>query len=176
VSETKANERKVVERNVAIALGIVCIILIAGLGGLVVFYTSLVGDRDSTVSSLKSQNANLKDQVGTLRNVTNLKVMNVIADNQTITGDQNGEYYWHFDATCSGYVSVMVHDSTDNPTNVLVAYTNFGDEYLVQKGISTNGTAAFPIMASTVDWCTVGVSIHFSTHYSSATVTVTYYY
>jgi hypothetical protein len=173
---SKMSEKKKVDRNIAITLGIVCIILIAGMGGLTAFYTSIVSDRDNTVSSLESQIANLEDQVGNLRNIVDLKVMRVIADNQTITGDQNGEFYWHFDASCSGYVSVTIYDSTDNPTSVTVAYTNFGDEYLVQKGVSTNGTAAFPIMASMVKWCTVGVSIHFSIHYSSATVTVIYCY
>jgi hypothetical protein len=170
------SEKKMAGRNVAITLGIVCIILIAGLGGLTAFYTSIVGDRDNTVSSLKSQIANLENQVGNLSNIVDLKVTRVIADNQTITGDQNGEFYWHFDASCSGYVSVTIYDSTDNPTSVTVAYTNFGDEYLVQKGISTNGTAAFPIMASMVKWCTVGVGIHFLTYHNSATVTVMYYY
>jgi len=174
------SEKKMVRRSVAITLGIVCIILIAGLGGLTAHYTSIVGERDNSVSSLKSQISDLEDQVGNLSDMVDLKLTNVIADNQTITGDQNGEFYWHFNAICSGYVSVTIYDSTDNPTDVLVAYTNIkiGDfsEYMVHKEVPTNKTAEFPIMASRVNWTTVGVSIHSSTPYNSARVTVIYYY
>ena len=51
MSETKPSEMKskrVVGRSVAIALGIACIILIAGVGGVMAYYTMQVNSKDST--------------------------------------------------------------------------------------------------------------------------------
>ncbi len=42
------SEKKVVRRSVAIALGIACIILIAGIGGAVAYYTRIINDKNST--------------------------------------------------------------------------------------------------------------------------------
>ena len=44
-------EKKVVGRNVLIALGIICIILIAGLGGAMAYYTRIINDKNTTYDS-----------------------------------------------------------------------------------------------------------------------------
>lgn len=70
------SEKKTVRRSVAIALGIVCIIFVAGIGGVMAYYTMQINNKDSAhndylathshansdYSSLSTQNANLQNQ------------------------------------------------------------------------------------------------------------------
>ena len=58
----KTSQKKVVGRTVAIALGMVCIVLVAGLVGAIAVYTPMVNnlesqtaEKDNTISSLNSQ-------------------------------------------------------------------------------------------------------------------------
>ncbi|MEM3761003.1 MAG: hypothetical protein QXZ02_07860 [Candidatus Bathyarchaeia archaeon] len=60
------SEKKVVGRKVAIALGIVAIILLVGLVGAIANYTSIINGKDNTIASLNSQIANLQNQVNDL--------------------------------------------------------------------------------------------------------------
>jgi hypothetical protein len=65
----KTKQKKVVSRNVAIALGTICIILLAGLGGAMGYYTAQVNDKDSTyndyVSSHSHNNTEFTEYVST---------------------------------------------------------------------------------------------------------------
>jgi len=61
------SEKKVVMRNVAIALGIVCIILAASLVGVVADYTSIISGKDSALATDNSQISNLNAQVSNLK-------------------------------------------------------------------------------------------------------------
>ena len=47
--------KKIVGRSVVTALGIICIVLVASLGTVIVTYTLTVTDKNTTISSLKSQ-------------------------------------------------------------------------------------------------------------------------
>jgi len=69
----ETGNKKVVSRTVAIGLGIVCIVLAAGLVGSLLLYAPLVADlqlqlteQDGTVASLNSQVSTLEDQVSSL--------------------------------------------------------------------------------------------------------------
>lgn len=65
VDEARLNETKpkeMVRRRVAIALGIICILLITGLGGAMAYYVSMHHHTDSDYDSLTSQNTNLQNQ------------------------------------------------------------------------------------------------------------------
>jgi hypothetical protein len=89
------SEKKVVGRNVAIALGIIAIILLVGLAGVIANYTSVINakdnliaskdseitnknsqiaDKDSQISSLNSQIADLKNQIDSLKAPKLIKV------------------------------------------------------------------------------------------------------
>jgi hypothetical protein len=48
------SQKKVVGRNVAIALGIICIVFVAALAAAVVQYTSVVNERDETIATKDS--------------------------------------------------------------------------------------------------------------------------
>jgi uncharacterized protein YxeA len=42
--------KKMVSRSVAIALGIICIVLIAGIGGVMAYYTGQINDKNATIN------------------------------------------------------------------------------------------------------------------------------
>lgn len=43
------SEKEVVRRIVALALGVICILLIAGLGGAIAYYAVTINNKDSTL-------------------------------------------------------------------------------------------------------------------------------
>jgi hypothetical protein len=59
--------KKIVGRSVAIALGIICIVLVACIGGAITYYTSVVSDKDKTISSQNSQISSLGNQKNQLQ-------------------------------------------------------------------------------------------------------------
>jgi hypothetical protein len=72
VSETK--ETKTSRKGIVIVFGIICIILVAGMGGTIAFYTSIINDKNSTISSLNTQISDLKSNVTNLqKQITNLQ-------------------------------------------------------------------------------------------------------
>jgi hypothetical protein len=69
VGETKPSEtkpRKVVARSVAIALGMICIIIIAGLGGAMAYYVTTIDDKDTKYSNYASSHSYTNDQYNSL--------------------------------------------------------------------------------------------------------------
>jgi hypothetical protein len=62
-SETK----RVVGRSVAMALAMMCIVLVAGIGGAIIYYTSVANDKDKTISSQNSQISSLGNQKNQLQ-------------------------------------------------------------------------------------------------------------
>jgi uncharacterized coiled-coil protein SlyX len=66
------SEKKVVDRKVAIALGIICVVLAVGLVGVVAYYTSIISGLNSQVSQLQTwlqENiTHYESQITSLRN------------------------------------------------------------------------------------------------------------
>jgi hypothetical protein len=113
----KTSQKKVVGRTVAIALGIVCIVLVAGLVGAIAVYTPMVNnlesqtaEKDNTISSLNSQisalNSSLKQisssasskdsqiaalnlQISSLANIISLNASTFLVYNQGVTQEPN---------------------------------------------------------------------------------------
>jgi hypothetical protein len=166
MSEQKI-ERKVVGRTVAIALGIVCIILAASLVGVIVNYTSIISDREKTISSQNSQVANLQSQVSDLNNTLNLSKSKILY-RETIPFYG---YSWHFSTSNAGYISVNVQSSSGK--YVQVSYVAYGVEYYNSITVGTNGTAIFPVLPAEIG---VGVNNTNLSNETTATVTITYYY
>ena len=69
--------KKMVGRSVAVALGIICIILAACLGGVVATYTLMINDKSNAISSLNHQISQLNSSVANLQS-------QVASDNSTI--------------------------------------------------------------------------------------------
>ena len=60
------NEKKVVSRNVALALTIMVVILLFSLAGVVVKYTFIIGEKDDAIASLNSQVTSLQNNYSLL--------------------------------------------------------------------------------------------------------------
>jgi TolA-binding protein len=63
----EAVEKKGVSRTVAIALGIICIVLAVGLVGAVALYSSQINDKDNTITTENSQLADKDSQISNLQ-------------------------------------------------------------------------------------------------------------
>jgi len=77
VNETKPSEtksKKMVRRSVAIALGIVCIVLIAGFGGAMLYTATLFNDKNNQIDSLITQISSIDSQISQLN--TQISVLN----------------------------------------------------------------------------------------------------
>lgn len=137
--ETKRG--KVVGRNVAIALGIICLILIAALGVVAYMsyspttglqsqlnqlqdtYNTYVASHhhtDSEYDSLNSQNTNLQNQVNDLTSTLNLAKSEVWVTSQTVSQPAGTYNFWTHSTTYAGYVRVSVESSTTDKTYIEV--------------------------------------------------------
>jgi len=165
VSETKP--KKLVSRNVAVALGIICIILVA-----LIAYFTVVG-----ISAQNSYN-NLQNQNNQLQNIVNLANSTVWVNDQTVSQPAGGlgvSYTtWSESASYAGYVSIDVLSSTTSKTFANVVYSAYGVNYNDQVNIGTSGTAYFPVLPSST--LTVEVGNGNLVNGATETVTITYYY
>ena len=66
MSETK--EPKIAGKGILIALGMMCIVLVACLGGVVAAYTLMINDKNNAISSLDYQISQLNSSVAKLQN------------------------------------------------------------------------------------------------------------
>jgi predicted PurR-regulated permease PerM len=188
------SEKKTVRRSVAIALGIVCIVVVAGLVGAFAYY---VNDKNNTISSLNSQVSQLNTNATSLRNqidslnfnVTNLQnqvnnltdILNLsksmVLYNGTLTIfplleltmlDESVPY--------AGYVSVQVSSSQSNATVIITVVWNYYPVLRYQNdfNLGTSGTAIFPVLppSMVVYFCDPKLT----NSSELANVTITYYY
>jgi cell division protein FtsB len=172
MSETNPNiikPKKMVSRNVAIALGIICILLIA-----VITYFSITGisaqnsynnlqkqnkqlqtwldGNETLLNQTQANNTNLTNQVNDLTSTLNLEKSTVWVSNQTISQPANSYTDMSildmgFLVTYAGYVLVNVTSSTSNTTYVEVMYSAYGINYDNTITVGTNGTATFPVLS-----------------------------
>lgn len=77
---SRLREKKLVDRNVAISLGLICTVLAVGLVVVVADYAMMMSDRDTTISLQNSQIARLQAQ--------NKQVQSWLFGNQTYFSDQ----------------------------------------------------------------------------------------
>jgi len=200
MNETKP--KKMVSRNVAIAVGIICIVLVASLAGAIAYYTSVISGKDNKISSLESQ---LSNAVNIGQSYELLEDSKVLAINQTITPDNSGtlitsglgieydnftdlsgysaNYEIGFSALYSGYLAVTVNGSTENPLTVALDYFNLGYTFVYPLQIGINGTYYFPVTGSPIGGAVAGdtgeiVVLWKNPNFSSdqATLTIVYYY
>jgi len=65
--------KKMINRSTALALGTICIILIASLGGAMAYYTMTINSKDTTINQLNATMANEINTIASLNaNITNL--------------------------------------------------------------------------------------------------------
>lgn len=103
------SEKKVVRKNVAITIGIICIILGAFLVGTTIYFTSTI---NSTITDLND--------------TVNLRKHTVWVNNETVSQTAGNYTSWTFSANSanvSGYILVSFLSSTTNNTYVRVIYS-----------------------------------------------------
>jgi uncharacterized coiled-coil protein SlyX len=167
------SEKKMVRRSVAIALGIICIALVAGLAGAFAYYVNRenntisslntqisgkdtqisqlntqISDQNNTISSLNSQLAILQNQTKNIH-ILGKENSTVWIDNET-TNVQNDTHSWEFDNVSSaGYVLVLVSSNNNSTFVNVITYTLNGT--LVDYGevlVGFGGTAVFSVLPS----------------------------
>ena len=211
------HEKKVVGRTVAIAIGIIAIVLLVGLVGAMADYTSIINGKDSTITTITNQNnqlntwlsgnktllsqtqtwlsgnetlynnyvndhsytneqyQNLQTQIANENSIISLSNSTTWVNDQTVSQTAEGYSYWQFSAGYAGYVSVSVQSSTTSNTYVRVMYSSHDVSYDNQIGVSTGGTAVFPVLPpSSIIEIRVGNTN--PTNGATETVTITYYY
>jgi len=84
------SEKKLIGRNVAIALGIICIILAVGLVGAISNYTSIISGKDDTIASLNSQIADKDSQIAS----KDSQISSLNTQIQTLTNQKNQLQTW----------------------------------------------------------------------------------
>jgi uncharacterized coiled-coil protein SlyX len=200
---SEKQEKKVAGKNVAIALGIICIILAVGLVGAIADYTSIISGKDNTISSLNSQIttknntisslnsqiadkdsqiaskdsqiSNLQNQVYELNDTLNLAKSTVWVSNEAVNQPAGSYVYWTRSPSYAGYVAVNVQTSTTTNTYVRVIYgpTTYGVSYDNQISVGTGGWATFPIMPTSIE---IRVGNTNLLNGASETVSIYYYY
>ena len=181
-------EKKLISRTVTIALGIICIILVAGLSGTIAYYTVVVRDRDNTITNKNNQilslDSQLADKNGTISSLNNqlailLKTSRYVhfmvwVDNQTVSQPAHNYTSWMFPAPYTGYVVVDVQSSTTSNTQVEVVWSAYGGSYdTTARDLETNVTVVFPVMAANIE---INVGNYNSIGGASETITITYCY
>ena len=160
-------QKKGFDKGVVIALGIIAIVLLAGLGLAVADYTSIISGKDNTISSLNSKVANLTD-------ITNLDKSEAWVNHHEISHKAGYYQYWTFSAIYAGYVSVDINEDNTTTTYVRAIYSAYGVKYDNQMDVVAGGTAVFPILPSS------GIEIRIGNTNpligANETVTITYHY
>jgi hypothetical protein len=113
------SEKKMVGRNVAIALGIVCIILVAGIGGAMAYYTGQINNKNTDYNNYVSTHSYTNTQYDTLNSTYN----NYVNDHHYTDED--------YDSLQSQYNTYVAdHHHTDEDYNTLnTDYQNLQSQY-----------------------------------------------
>jgi predicted PurR-regulated permease PerM len=173
------SEKKTVNRNVAVALGIICIILIGGLVGVFAYYMPIVNDNSNTISSLHAQVDNLNFTVANLQNQTsNIHIWStehssVWVNNQTVL--RSGQSWSFANVPSAGYVCVLVSSNTSTIVQMAFVPSN-GTAYEQQTNVGFGGIVVFPQLPSTLVVISVGPLNISPVPSNSFTVTAIYYY
>jgi hypothetical protein len=137
-------------------------------------FQSQINDKDNTISTLKTTNINLQNQVNVFTEILNLGKEDVWVNGQTVSQSANSYTGWTFEADTAGYVAVTVLTTTTNDTYVRVLYCGFGVDYdrqvTVHRGLQVN----FPVLPSPQVEIRVGNTN--TVDNATETVTITYWY
>lgn len=190
MSEPKVNEKKVAGRSVAIALGIICIILAVGLAAAVSYYVTVmnsrIADRDNTISQLTSQVTGLNSQVSNLTDIVNLAKAtpwrtDVTLNNQTTEFfSEHPDYVGYVQVYAAGigafHVLVELYYAAGDPIPTLAPWPYIPVAYDRTVYVDYNSSmgehsAWFPVVPSAVF-----VNITDISSTDPVRVSVTYYY
>jgi hypothetical protein len=194
------SEKKAVRRSLAIALGMICIILVASIGLVIAHYTMALGKRDELYDDYVSSHSYTNDAyLGAIKSFDRVgrkadELMSILQLEKVVTvwaGPLERELPVNFSTNPNigetllssgppfgfypGIAYVQV-SSTSNETYVTVAYSakNVQFDYNSQTDAGTNGTVVFPVMPTEV--IHIRIAVHGTSTGATANVTITYYY
>jgi hypothetical protein len=195
--KTKSN--RVVGRSVAIALGIICIVLVAFLVGATSLYQSQINDKDNTITNLQkiAHARSLAESTVIVQDylvgIFTPNSSTVVVSNNTVLPSNIVVLYWngsssnfnqipsyHVDIDHAGYIVVNV---TPSNSVVELEYSSNGFSYNNTVNLGNNTISVFPviptstltILVSNTDNSNVSDSNQ-AIDYPMETVTITYYF
>ena len=176
--DSRMSEKKVVDRNVAIGIGVLCVVLLVAIVGVVFVYASMLNNRDSQISDLQGEvgfdNSTI-DRLTAIVNLTNSTVwVNDESVNQPAGNSSNTYTSWFYSVSYAGYVDVDVLSSSNQNTYVELEYSWNGVNYDNTTNVGSGGSALFPVLPANNIAVRV-INNNFSSG-ASETVTITYWY
>lgn len=181
------SEKKFVRRSVAVASGVICVLLAVGLVVVLAMLSnanSTITQKDNTISD-KDNQISTKDnlisieenQIDSLTNVTLLRDSLVWSGHQATT-ELSGSYSTFGTNTVSyaGYLSINVESSTTPNAYVRVIWSSHGISFDQQLTVGSTGTALFPVLPTSKIELIIGNTDPSGGTYQNQTITVTFYY
>jgi hypothetical protein len=167
------SEKKVVDRNVAIGLGVLCIVLLVAIVGVVFDYTSMINKKNSQIADLQSQVGFDNSTINRLTAIISLSNSMVWVNDESIN-QPAGNSSWSFSVSYAGYVVVDVLSSSNLTTSVELKYSWNGINYDNSVNVGSAGSAWFPVLPANNIVVRVVNNNFFAG--ASETVTITYWY
>ena len=174
----EAEPKKMVSRNVAIALGIACIILVAGLGITIGYYTIAIKNKDNQFESDEAQlNATIAGLQSQVYNLTGIADMVYYADWATVSLNNSGSWSMYAYANYAGFVTVVSTSASPSNMSVTLSWTRNGINYnnTEYNYWTINGSADtvswFPVLPSNVS-----ISITILSASTTVPIDITYGY
>ena len=125
-------------RTVTIRLGIACALLLVGLVGAILVYSSMIDNKNNKISDLSQQVTSLSSQVTDLTSIANLTESTIWVNFKNVIISAGYETGWNVIANYAGYVSVQIFSSTKENIYVRVTYSSHGvdheDQIIVGMG------------------------------------------
>ena len=167
------SERKVVDRNVAIGIGVLCIVLLVAVVGVVFEYVSMINNKNSQITELQSQVGFDNSTINRLTATVSLSNSMVWVNDESVN-QPAGNSSWSFSASYAGYVVVDVLSSSNLTTYVELKYSWNGVNYDSTVNVGSGGSAWFPVLPAS----NIGVRVINNNFFAGAseTVTITYWY
>lgn len=151
---TETKERKVARKGFIIALGIICVILVACLGGAIAVYIFTINDKNNTISSLKWQISELSSIASSIMSNPPAWV------NKTVVVEGNISYFvnwlgmyvppWNYQLNSNGTIIGISWQGNSYNGDVIVWGVVKGGYWQYWNGTSY-GSVVYFIEAETID-------------------------
>jgi cell division protein FtsB len=183
--------KKMVSRNVAVALGIICIVLVAFIAYFTVTgisaqnsYNNLknqnnqlqtwLDGNETLLNQTQANNTNLQNQMNNLTDILNLSESTTLYNGTVSTFPTVEPANLEESAPYAGYVSVQVSSTLNETVTITVVWDYYPIlRYQNDFNLGNNGTAIFPVLPT-------GFVVYFfdpnAPLTETANVTITYYY
>jgi len=137
VCMTETKERKVARKGFIIALGIICVILVACLGGAIAVYIFTINDKNNTISMLKSQISELSSNVSSIMSDPSAWVNKTVAVEGNVSPYMNylTSFPWNYQLSSNGATIGVSWQGNNDITGVNV----------LVLGVVTEGQVTIPI-------------------------------